>query len=48
MQAASFSKFSVIESTLREGEQFEGCHFSLDDKLEIAAGWMPLAWNTWN
>lgn len=37
MQAASFSKFNVIESTLREGEQFEGCHFSLDDKLEIAA-----------
>ncbi|MCY4525425.1 MAG: homocitrate synthase [Anaerolineaceae bacterium] len=27
----------MIESTLREGEQFEGCHFSLDDKLEIAA-----------
>ena len=37
MQAASFSTFNVIESTLREGEQFEGCHFSLDDKLEIAA-----------
>ena len=37
MQAASFSNFSVIESTLREGEQFEGCHFTLADKLEIAA-----------
>ncbi len=37
MQAVSFSKFNVIESTLREGEQFEGCHFSLDDKIEIAA-----------
>ncbi|MDD9954689.1 MAG: homocitrate synthase [Anaerolineaceae bacterium] len=37
MQAATFSNFNVIESTLREGEQFEGCHFSLDDKLEIAA-----------
>ncbi len=37
MQAASFSNFNVIESTLREGEQFEGCHFSLDDKLEIAS-----------
>ncbi|MDE0608875.1 MAG: homocitrate synthase [Anaerolineaceae bacterium] len=37
MQAASFSNFNVIESTLREGEQFEGCHFTLADKLEIAA-----------
>ncbi len=37
MRATSFSEFNVIESTLREGEQFEGCHFSLDDKLEIAA-----------
>ncbi len=37
MQAASFSEFNVIESTLREGEQFEGCHFTLPEKLEIAA-----------
>ncbi|MCY3720373.1 MAG: homocitrate synthase [Anaerolineaceae bacterium] len=37
MQAASFSNFNVIESTLREGEQFEGCHFTLAEKLEIAA-----------
>lgn len=37
MQLAAFSEFNVIESTLREGEQFEGCHFTLPEKLEIAA-----------
>ncbi len=31
------TRFNIIESTLREGEQFEGGHFSTDDKLEIAA-----------
>jgi homocitrate synthase len=31
------SKFHIIDSTLREGEQFRGAHFSTDDKLEIAA-----------
>lgn len=31
------ARFSIIESTLREGEQFEGGHFSTQDKLEIAA-----------
>lgn len=30
------SRFHIIESTLREGEQFEGGHFSTQDKLEIA------------
>lgn len=30
------NKFSVIESTLREGEQFYGAHFTTQDKLEIA------------
>ena len=30
------TRFNIIESTLREGEQFEGGHFSTDDKLEIA------------
>ncbi len=29
--------FHIIESTLREGEQFEGAHFTPADKLEIAA-----------
>lgn len=29
--------FNIIESTLREGEQFEGGHFTTADKLEIAA-----------
>lgn len=29
--------FHIIESTLREGEQFVGTHFSTQDKLEIAA-----------
>lgn len=29
--------FHIIESTLREGEQFEGGHFTTADKLEIAA-----------
>jgi homocitrate synthase len=28
--------FHIIESTLREGEQFQGAHFSTHDKLEIA------------
>lgn len=37
MQATSVGEFNIIESTLREGEQFEGCHFTLADKLEIAA-----------
>jgi homocitrate synthase len=30
-------RFHIIESTLREGEQFEGAHFTTQDKLEIAA-----------
>lgn len=29
-------KFNIIESTLREGEQFVGANFSTDDKLRIA------------
>lgn len=29
--------YRIIESTLREGEQFEGGHFTTEDKLEIAA-----------
>ncbi len=29
-------KFNIIESTLREGEQFVGANFSTDDKLKIA------------
>ncbi len=29
-------QFHIIESTLREGEQFEGAHFTTNDKLEIA------------
>src|SRR5690606_134730 len=29
-------QFHIIESTLREGEQFEGAHFTTADKLEIA------------
>ncbi len=29
-------QFHIIESTLREGEQFEGAHFTTTDKLEIA------------
>ena len=28
--------FNFIDSTLREGEQFRGAHFSIDDKREIA------------
>jgi homocitrate synthase len=31
------AQFNIIESTLREGEQFEGAHFTSQDKLEIAA-----------
>ncbi|MBZ0300680.1 MAG: homocitrate synthase [Anaerolineae bacterium] len=31
------AQFNIIESTLREGEQFEGGHFSTADKLEVAA-----------
>lgn len=32
----SLSDFCIIESTLREGEQFVGADFSSDDKVEIA------------
>lgn len=33
----SIHEFNFIDSTLREGEQFRGTHFSIDDKREIAA-----------
>ena len=29
-------RFNFIDSTLREGEQFRGAHFTIDDKREIA------------
>jgi homocitrate synthase len=32
----SLSQFAIVESTLREGEQFCGANFSPDDKVEIA------------
>lgn len=32
----SLDKFNIIESTLREGEQFVGANFTTDDKLKIA------------
>ncbi len=32
----SLEHFNIIESTLREGEQFVGANFSTDDKLRIA------------
>jgi homocitrate synthase len=32
----SLEQFNIIESTLREGEQFAGAHFTTDDKLRIA------------
>jgi homocitrate synthase len=35
-QPNTVQHFSVIESTLREGEQFSGAHFSSRDKWEIA------------
>lgn len=31
------NEFHIIESTLREGEQFAGAHFTPQDKLDIAA-----------
>ena len=30
------SQFAIVESTLREGEQFCGANFSSDDRVEIA------------
>src|SRR5215211_7921174 len=33
----SFENFSIIESTLREGEQFSSATFSTAQKMEIAA-----------
>lgn len=33
---APVQEFHFIDSTLREGEQFRGAHFSIDDKKEIA------------
>jgi homocitrate synthase len=32
----SLTKFAIIDSTLREGEQFSHANFSTDDKVEIA------------
>ncbi|CAG0946892.1 homocitrate synthase [Anaerolineae bacterium] len=32
----SLEQFNIIESTLREGEQFVGANFTTDDKLKIA------------
>ncbi|GAB4547950.1 MAG: homocitrate synthase [Anaerolineae bacterium] len=32
----SLENFAIIESTLREGEQFTGAHFTPDQKIEIA------------
>jgi homocitrate synthase len=32
----SLEKFSIIESTLREGEQFVNAFFTLDQKMSIA------------
>ncbi len=32
----SLTEFAIIESTLREGEQFAGAHFSSDQKIKIA------------
>lgn len=36
LQKTQITKFHIIESTLREGEQFQGSHFTTQDKLEIA------------
>ena len=36
MHPPSVTHFNIIESTLREGEQFRGAHFSTADKVEIA------------
>ncbi len=32
----SLDNFAIIESTLREGEQFANAFFTTDDKVEIA------------
>ncbi len=32
----SLCRFSIIDSTLREGEQFVNAFFSTDEKIEIA------------
>lgn len=36
MGSTKITTFNVIESTLREGEQFYGAHFTTQDKIEIA------------
>ncbi len=36
MAGTSITNFNIIESTLREGEQFVGANYSSDDKVEIA------------
>lgn len=36
IQQTGITEFNIIESTLREGEQFRGAHFTTEDKLEIA------------
>jgi homocitrate synthase len=36
MEAMSITSFHIIDSTLREGEQFAFAHFTIDEKLAIA------------
>jgi homocitrate synthase len=33
---SNISRFQIIESTLREGEQFANAYFTLEKKIEIA------------
>mgnify|MGYP005834067635 CR=1 FL=1 len=35
-QQTTITRFHIIDSTLREGEQFRGAYFTTDDKLDIA------------
>ena len=39
----SITSFRIIDSTLREGEQFALAHFTIDEKLAIAAALERLA-----
>jgi homocitrate synthase len=35
--AVPVEQFAIIDSTLREGEQFSNAHFTTDEKVKIAS-----------
>jgi homocitrate synthase len=44
----NITSFRIIDSTLREGEQFALAHFTIEQKLAIAAALDRSASTTWS